>query len=355
MRVSLPMSIALHAAILMWALTAVHRSHDLTPPDEIPVQVDLLTVAELDNMRAGNKDAKVKVAPAQSAKTKTDAKPDVSDKKRVAALPPPPTPDPPKKEEPKKEEVKAEEPKKEEPKKEDPPKKQDPPKQEEPKPEEVKKDDPIAEAIKKAEQDPPKQEPKKEEPKKEEPKKEEPKKEEVKKDDKKKDQPKKVEVAKKDAKKSKLKEKFDPTKVSALLNKLPNASNSAAAKTDATAKQKSEPVVGSSEGKGTQLSASEQSLLRSMFDQQVQRCWTPPIGAREGAVIVTVQFHLNQDGSVEGQPSVVSGGGSVIFDAAARSAVYAVMACAPYHLPGRLYDAWREIEWEFDPSKALNG
>lgn len=316
MRVGLPISLLLHAALLGWALITVAS----TPPDkalEIPVQVELLTVAELDNMRAGNKDAKPEDKPAAAEKPKPDAKADQPAKKRVADLPPPPD----------KEEVK-------EKAKEEPKKKEDV-KKPEPKPEV----DPIAEAIKKAEQEDkkPKEEPKKQEAKKE----------------------KKKPVEKKPVKQEKKKtneKEFDPNKVAALLNKLPNASSSSSdAPADQPTKTKPKPVVGSSEGTGTQLAASEASLLRSLFDQQVQRCWTPPIGAREGAVIVTLQFRLRQDGSVDGQPAVVGGNNSVIFDAAARAAVYAVLSCAPYNLPSKLYGSWKEIEWVFDPSKALNG
>lgn len=94
------------------------------------------------------------------------------------------------------------------------------------------------------------------------------------------------------------------------------------------------------------MSQSELDALRA----QVQRCWNIPVGWTDPAqVTVTVRFKLNQDGTVNGTPSVQQFPASQYGQVAAESAVRAVLQCGPYQLPAEKYDQWSEVQMRFSP------
>lgn len=338
MRFGLPLSLLFHAAILIWALVSIGSTRALHPPDEVPVQVELLTVAEFSNLRAGSEKSKIKEKKAEPTKKSQPAEDPKKKTKRVAALEPTKTATPP-----------AEEPKKEEPKKEEP-KKTEP------------KADPIADVLKKlpTEEEAPKvaaEEPKKVAAKTEEPKKEEPKKEPVKKEEPKKET-KKVEPKKeKKDTKAKKKPKVDIAEMQALLNKLPNASSAPAAETDMAENAKpAEEAIGSSQPTGDLLTITEKQAIVGALRRQIQQCWTVPNGGQGVEdIIVKLGIQLNPDGSVVGAPRVINAGGSTMFPVAAENAIRAVLACQPYTLPPELFDHWRAVNLTFDPKQMFGG
>jgi hypothetical protein len=86
----------------------------------------------------------------------------------------------------------------------------------------------------------------------------------------------------------------------------------------------------------------------------MRRCWRTQ---EDSAVVVTVTFELNRDGSLDGRPEVTSPEGYA-FDPDARRAADAardaITACAPYPfavdpIASEHYDLWREMEIRFDP------
>jgi colicin import membrane protein len=71
---------------------------------------------------------------------------------------------------------------------------------------------------------------------------------------------------------------------------------------------------------------------------------------------VLVHFDLGQDGALIALPKIMNRGSSALFQIAAESAVRAVQTCAPFKfLPAAKYDAWKEIEINFDPREMFRG
>jgi outer membrane biosynthesis protein TonB len=138
---------------------------------------------------------------------------------------------------------------------------------------------------------------------------------------------------------------FDTDRISALLNKIPDAVDEPKPQ-DWTAETK--PAHGQSNGTEMAMSVNEIDALRA----RIADCWTPPPGGLGAdAIVVKVRLKLNQDGTLEGYPSVVNAGSSPFFQAAADSAVRAVFQCQPYALPVAKYALWRDMILNFDPSQ----
>jgi len=94
------------------------------------------------------------------------------------------------------------------------------------------------------------------------------------------------------------------------------------------------------------MTQSELDALRA----QVQRCWNLPVGWTNPAeVTVTIRFKLNQDGTVNGIPSIEQYPASQYGTVAAEGAVRAVLQCGPYQLPLEKYDQWSEVQMRFSP------
>lgn len=329
MRIGVIVSAVVHLVLLAWALYSVAATRTLSPIEDVPVNVDLVSIADVPNIRQGDKNAKTEAVKGEKDKTKQTEKPAKAKNDRVAVVAPTKKVEVKAKDVEKKEEVKVEEPKKEEPKKAEPPP--------EPKKEEVKKEEPKKEEPKKEAAVPEK---KKEEPKKEEPKKAE-----------KKPEP------KKETKAAKAKEEFDPDKIAALLDKQPNAAAEAST-TKATAKPKEKPKlqIGAEKGTGTGLTISEKQALVAALRQQIKRCWNPPTGT-SGADLVTVRLNieLDEQGNLRGMPRTLEKQASPLFLIAEESAVRAVFDCQPYNLPAEHYASWRSINFKFDPTEMLGG
>ncbi len=150
---------------------------------------------------------------------------------------------------------------------------------------------------------------------------------------------------------------FDPKSIASRLNsdKAVNDRRDAA-RTEATGSTAPTRTasLGTATGNAARLSASEIDALRS----QVQACWNVPAAAMNAQdMTVRVTFSLNPDGTVSGRPQVTNGRGDPAFQAAAASAVRAIMQCGSngrrFNLPAAKYDAWREVAITFDPRDML--
>jgi colicin import membrane protein len=101
------------------------------------------------------------------------------------------------------------------------------------------------------------------------------------------------------------------------------------------------------------LSQNEIDALRNRLSQ----CWDVPIGqaqARDLKVIVRIQFR--RDGSLAAEPTLINHMPHPSFQAAADSAIRAVIKCAPYSfMPVAKYDTWKDLEFEFDPREMYRG
>jgi len=109
-------------------------------------------------------------------------------------------------------------------------------------------------------------------------------------------------------------------------------------------------------GAGDRLAASDITKMRAA----VSRCWNAGalVGAPEPEKLkVVVEFELNRDGSLVSNPRVKNGtqislSGNRFWKVAEQNAVRAVVACQPYDfLQTDRYDAWKEMELNFDPSE----
>ena len=141
------------------------------------------------------------------------------------------------------------------------------------------------------------------------------------------------------------KEQFDSDRIAALLNKIPDAKDEPAPQEIA---EETKPVRGQSTGTEMAMSVNELDALRA----RISDCWTPPPGGLGAdAIVVKIRLKLNQDGTLEGYPSVANSGSSPFFQAAADSAVRAVFQCQPYALPVAKYALWRDMILNFDPSQ----
>mgnify|MGYP005838503615 CR=1 FL=1 len=98
-------------------------------------------------------------------------------------------------------------------------------------------------------------------------------------------------------------------------------------------------------------SAEVLASLAAAIKAQVTRCWNPPVGQSRPST-VTLRLQLGRDGALARPPDIVGQTGETDpalrrpFDESARRAV---LQCAPLQLPPDLYDAWRDVELNFDP------
>jgi outer membrane biosynthesis protein TonB len=149
--------------------------------------------------------------------------------------------------------------------------------------------------------------------------------------------------------------KYDPSQFAALLKNL--APQRSVPSPDAPP-QNPRPAVTrpSSQPKaplGSQLTASEIDLVR----HQIARCWNVPAGARDAKdLVVEIRVVVDPDGTVE-QATIVDQGrmGDPFYRAAAESARRAFFnpLCRPLHLPAEKYAIWKDLLVDFSPKDIL--
>ncbi len=339
MRTSLIISGILHLILFVVIFLNFTTSRKLEVNQPQPLPVDIMTPAEFSEMKAGKKDGKETEALQPKAEEKKaeaapkpieKPEPSIKPSRQAATAPPPPASAPPPPEE-----------------KPVPPKPETPP---EVKPEVEKKAETKPEPEKKPDAEAPKPEKKPDPPKPKKPVENKPKPKP--KPDHRFDQDKIADLLNQRSQQTETKRDFNADRISALLNKDPNAGAPA---NFPERKEHWRPpsslqdqAMGMSQATGTRMSASEIDIFRS----QISRCWSPPIGGLGGdAIIVKLQFRLNRDGTLAGPPRVLNYQPSPFFQAAADATVRAVAQCAPYNLPPEKYDEWANNTFDFDPSQ----
>jgi hypothetical protein len=98
--------------------------------------------------------------------------------------------------------------------------------------------------------------------------------------------------------------------------------------------------------------------LSDALKSQIYRCWNPPVGApNANDLVVDFDLKLNPDGTVLGRPQLsgnsASAQGNPYTRAAAEAASRAIYQCAPYNLPAKRYNDWRDITLRFDPREMM--
>jgi outer membrane biosynthesis protein TonB len=308
------MSGVAHAALLLYAVVGFTEAKPFDPHKEaLPVEV--VSLSEYDQLTKGN----------QLAKDKAE-KPKVQAKK-VAAVDPTPLPPAPEAKEnveaqPQPEPEKAEtppEPKKPEPKPAEAP----PPPPPEPKPEPKKAEAPPPEPA-------PTPEPK-------------PKPVDLPKPEK------KAAEKKPEKKPEKPKPKFDPSKIASLVDK-----RDPGHKPQEARELSNVTTAGVASGTASQLSLSMQSMIASMLQEQLYRCFNPPPGTiGRSDMVATVRFDVTQQGILVGQPELMTSSSDPMFAAFADAAIRAVYNCtqasSPLRLPPEHYSFWKQPILDFRP------
>ena len=298
------LSAALHVVLVGLLIFGLPRLFDPPAPDEMPVAVELVTIAPetratRPNPNPPRPDAKPEVPELEAPVAKPEPKPEPP----LPPKPPEPKPEPPKPAE----KIEAPNPA--------PPL---PLKLPEPKPEPPKPVENIEPPKPKEKPEPPRQ------------------------------------MAKNEAKPQE--KKYDPGQFAALLKNL--APQQTAPSPDAppqkprvaSAKPSSQPTA----PLGSQLTASEVDLIR----RQISRCWNVPAGARDARdLVVEIRVVVDRDGTVE-QATIVDQarlGGDPTFRVAAESARRAFFnpQCRPLHLPAEKYAIWKDLVVDFSPKDVL--
>jgi len=117
--------------------------------------------------------------------------------------------------------------------------------------------------------------------------------------------------------------------------------------------------IGSAVGKAAPrglpgLTLRQKMDLAQKVRAQVMPCWNPPVAETPISASVRLRFRLDRQGRVVGQPfqSSISGrddSNATYLSLLTNSGRRAVLMCAPFNLPSELYEAWQEVEVEFDP------
>ena len=342
-------SLICHAALIAWALLSMRAVQELPMPDTPSISAEIITPSEFLRLKHGSEDAKKLETKANDKPSEDDSK---NETKKPDNAPPPPPPPPPQ------EVAKADPPPPPTPPEVVPPQ-PDPiaKKIDEPPPPPVPAPGPTPDEQKLLEQKIEEQRKADEAKKKAE---EEARKKKLAEDLKKK---KLAEAAKKKAEDAK---KFDANKLASLLDKVPDDAQQKVL-LDKDPKKKGQQAVGTSHtatatgkeagtetGKDTVLSAREQDLLKGLIKGQLAQCWRLP-GAGGGTEIpvVTLSWKLRPDGSLDGDPVVKAAPTDTLGGAASEAALRAVRGCQPFHLPPESYEAWKAIDWTFDPRQML--
>jgi len=103
------------------------------------------------------------------------------------------------------------------------------------------------------------------------------------------------------------------------------------------------------------LTVRQRTNLAEMIRAQVTPCWNPPSAEEtSGHVTVLMRIRLGRDGGVTGLPAVSRTTGLTTVNGAYANALAgsvrrAILRCAPLKLPAELYEAWADVELNFDP------
>ncbi|MBZ6077294.1 cell envelope integrity protein TolA [Microvirga puerhi] len=111
--------------------------------------------------------------------------------------------------------------------------------------------------------------------------------------------------------------------------------------------------LGTATGTAAKLNPSQRDALMGILQEQMRRCFTPPISASAGNTVAPLlDVRLNPDGTLTQDPSVVQSGPNSTDRAIADAALRAVRRCAPYRIPAQYapqYSDWKMLKVYFDP------
>ncbi|HZT24982.1 MAG TPA: cell envelope integrity protein TolA [Pseudolabrys sp.] len=141
--------------------------------------------------------------------------------------------------------------------------------------------------------------------------------------------------------------KFDANKIAALLDQR------APERKAVTGETPTAPTLGTALGNASQLSQSELDALRA----RLMALWNPPVGIQNPEdYVIRIRIRLDRSGRLTAPPMVLSSGRGQVFDSARDSAIRAVFQGQPFTmLKPEHYDIWKDIEVTFDPREMFGG
>jgi outer membrane biosynthesis protein TonB len=113
-------------------------------------------------------------------------------------------------------------------------------------------------------------------------------------------------------------------------------------------------VGGTLQPGAAQVAQINPSVLAASISRQITPCWNIPVAAQGiGGLRVELNIAMGPDGGIRSVVPVDAArmGRDPVFQAFAESAVRAVRACSPLKLPPESYQVWRNIIFNFDPSR----
>jgi colicin import membrane protein len=113
--------------------------------------------------------------------------------------------------------------------------------------------------------------------------------------------------------------------------------------------------LGTATGSAAKLNPSMRDALGGLIKEQMERCYTPPIGAAGSTVTLPMlDVRFNPDGSLAAEPKILRAGPNPIDRTVAEAAQRAVRRCAPYNIPAKFapyYSDWKVWNIEFDTNQ----
>ncbi|WP_336925953.1 energy transducer TonB [Alteraurantiacibacter palmitatis] len=117
-------------------------------------------------------------------------------------------------------------------------------------------------------------------------------------------------------------------------------------------------LSGVSDGAGTSgqaapFGAAEQAALNAAVTRQLRPHWSAPSGVDVELLVTIIEWELNEDGTLRGNPVLVQQSGITDSNRPqaslhAERAMRAVRLAAPFRLPADHYSRWRKLRWTFD-------
>ena len=102
----------------------------------------------------------------------------------------------------------------------------------------------------------------------------------------------------------------------------------------------------------------EQATLARLIASQMARCWRIDPGARAAEnLVIVIRVTLDRSGEVMRIAFVEQDrfSSDAFYRSAAENARRAILECAPFDLPAKRYEVWREMTLRFDPARMFGG
>jgi colicin import membrane protein len=109
--------------------------------------------------------------------------------------------------------------------------------------------------------------------------------------------------------------------------------------------------LGTAAGTAAKLNPSMRDALGAIIKEQMERCYSAPVGASGNVTLPILDVRFNSDGSLAAEPRVIRAGSTPIDRTVAETAARAVRRCAPYNIPSKFapfYQDWKTWHIEFD-------